>query len=348
MNKRPLLYVAASAALFGVSPPIAKVLVGEIPPVALAGLLYIGAFLGLFLFTIAGRALLHRENPEARLASRDVPWLAGAILTGGVLAPIALMMGLALTSGFAASLLVNLEGVMTAIIAVIVFREFAGSRLWLAMSLMTIAGVFLSWNPSQGTIDPLGPLLIVFAMFCWGIDNNLTRQISSKDPVRIAEVKGLIAGSTSLAIAVLLGSTIPTDASILFALLLGALSYGVSLVLFVKALDGLGSSRTAAFFSFGPFVGAVVSVLFLGDTMTGLIVLAAVLMFCGVLLVATERHAHTHRHEAMTHTHEHERDLHHEHEHPDGKDEPHVHEHVHPPIVHSHVHWPDREHRHEH
>ncbi len=348
MNKRPLLYVAASAAFFGISPPIAKVLVGEIPPVALAGLLYIGAFLGLFIFSIGARALLRRKNQEAPLTRQDAPWLAGAIITGGVLAPIALMMGLALTSGFAASLLVNLEGVMTAVIAVIVFREFAGPRLWLAMSLMTIAGVFLSWNPSQGTIDPLGPLLIVFAMFCWGIDNNLTRQISNKDPVKIAEVKGLIAGSTSLAIAVLLGSTITADASILFALLLGALSYGVSLVLFVKALDGLGSSRTAAFFSFGPFVGAVVSVLFLGDALTGLIVLAAVLMFFGVLLVATERHAHSHRHEAMTHTHDHERDLHHEHEHPDGEDGPHVHEHVHPPIVHSHVHWPDREHRHEH
>ncbi|HVO78342.1 MAG TPA: EamA family transporter [Methanomassiliicoccales archaeon] len=348
MNRKPLLYVALSAALFGISPPIAKVLVGETPPVALAGLLYIGAFLGLFMFTIGTRALLHRKNQEASLMRHDAPWLAGAIITGGILAPISLMMGLALTSGFAASLLVNLEGVMTAVIAVIAFREFAGPRLWLAMSLMTIAGVFLSWNPNQGTINPLGPLLIVFAMFCWGVDNNLTRQISSKDPVMIAEVKGLIAGSTSLAIAVLLGSTITVDASILFALLLGALSYGVSLVLFVKALDGLGSSRTAAFFSFGPFVGAVVSVLFLGDAMTGLIVLAAALMFFGVLLVATERHAHSHRHEAVTHTHEHERDLHHEHEHPDGKDGPHVHEHVHPPIVHSHVHWPDREHRHEH
>ncbi len=343
-----MLYVALSAALFGISPPIAKVLLGEIPPVALAGILYIGAFLGLFLFTVIGTSIFRRKRNDVPLARRDLPWLAGAILTGGLLAPIALMTGLSLTSGFAASLLVNLEGVMTAIIAVIVFSEFAGPRLWAAMVLMTVAGVFLSWDPNQGTIDPLGPLLIVFAMFCWGVDNNLTRQISNKDPVRIAEVKGLIAGCTSLAIAILLGASIPFDASILLALILGALSYGASLVLFVKALDGLGSSRTAAFFSFGPFVGAIVSVLLLGETLSVLIVVAAVLMFCGVLLLATEKHVHIRRHEAVTHTHEHQFDLHHDHAHLDGNYGPHVHEHTHQEIVHSHVHWPNNEHRHEH
>lgn len=341
IEARPLVYAILSTALFGISPPVAKVLLEDLDPVALAGLLYIGAFIGLTIVS-----LMRPSRPSAPLERKDAPWLAGAILAGGVLAPVALMIGLTMVSGLAGSLLTNLEGVATALIAVIVFREYAGRRLWFALAVMTLAGVLLSWDPSGGTIDPLGPLLIVLAMVCWGVDNNLTRQISGKDPVRIAQLKGLIAGSFSLSVAVLLGVRLSLTPPLLLALLLGALSYGISLVLFIKALEGLGSSRTGAFFSLGPFVGAVVAVLFLNDPLTPPLLAAAALMALGVYAIMAERHGHSHRHERMTHTHAHEHDMHHRHGH-DGEGA-HSHEHVHPEMVHSHVHWPDEHHRHEH
>lgn len=341
MKAKPLLYVIISTALFGISPPVAKVLLEDIDPVALAGLLYLGAFIGLTIVSV-----MRPSRSPAPLERKDLPWLAGAILAGGVLAPVALMYGLTMVSGLAGSLLTNLEGVATAIIAVLVFREYAGKRLWSALVLMTAAGVLLSWDPSGGTIEPMGPLLIVLAMICWGIDNNLTRHISGKDPVRIAQLKGLIAGSFSLSVALLLGVRLSLTPPLFIALLLGALSYGISLVLFIKALEGLGSSRTGAFFSLGPFVGAVVSVLLLGDSLTLPFLVAAALMAVGVYVLMAERHSHRHRHEAVTHMHAHEHDVHHCHGH-DGEGE-HVHEHRHEATVHSHVHWPDEHHRHEH
>ncbi len=349
MDKRPLFYVIISAALFGVSTPIAKLLVEDIPPVALAGLLYLGAFLGLFIYSIFRR--MHgsgRNEREPPLERRDLPWLAGAILAGGVIAPVALMYGLTLISGFASSLLLNLEGVATAIIAVIVFKEHAGKRVWIALLLMTLAGVSLSWDPSQGELNLAGPLLVVLAMICWGIDNNLTQHISNKDPTQIVQLKGIIAGTTSLSLALLLGLQIPLDASIVYALILGSLSYGLSLILFIKALEGLGSSRTGSFFSFGPFMGAVVSILLLGETITWPLIAATILMLFGVWMMITEHHGHMHRHEHIVHTHLHEQDMHHQHLHPDGQQGPHAHEHTHEPMTHSHVHWPDQHHRHEH
>lgn len=348
-SRTPFFYAMASAALFGVSTPLAKILVQDISPLALAGLLYLGAFVGLSFYIVLSRTTRGARRQKApSLKKEDLPWLAGAIITGGIFAPVALMTGLTLVTGFAASLLSNLEGVATAIIAVVVFKEFAGRRLWLALTLMTLAGVFLVWNPSQGAFELFGPLLVVFAMVCWGIDNNLTQHISSKDPVQTALLKGVVAGTVSLSLAALLGAKIPLDASILYALLLGAMSYGMSLAFFIKALEGIGSSRTAAFFSFGPFVGAIVSIPLLGENVTWAFLAAAALMLVGVLAMVSERHVHTHRHGAIEHEHLHESDQHHQHPHPEGQNEPHSHIHVHPPIVHSHVHWPDQHHRHGH
>ena len=349
MNKMPLVYVMLSAALFGVSPTIAKLLVTDVPPIALAGFLYLGAFIGLFLFTTIKKVTSMKAQPKAPpLEKKDLPWLAGAIFAGGVVAPIALMTGLAMMSGYATSLLLNLEGVATAIIAVLVFNEYAGRRLWIALLFMTVAGVLLAWSPDQDTIDLAGLLLIVLAMVCWGMDNNLTQHISNKDPSQITQVKGIIAGTTSLSLAVLLGLQIPLDTTILFALILGAFSYGLSLVLFIKALEGMGSSRTGAFFSFGPFIGAVASILILGESITWLMLAAAALMIVGLWMILTERHGHLHRHEGMTHTHSHEIDPHHQHTHPEGQEGQHSHEHAHEEMVHSHVHWPDQQHRHDH
>jgi drug/metabolite transporter (DMT)-like permease len=348
MDKKPIFYVIASAALFGISPPIAKLLVHDMPPVALAGLLYLGAFAGLFLFTLFMKVTSSKVVAKASpLEKKDIPWLVGAIIAGGIAAPIALMTGLTLVSGFTTSLLLNLEGVATAIIAVLVFKEYAGKRLWIALLFMTLAGVFLTWNPNQGSIDLTGTLFVVLAMVCWGVDNNLTQHISNKDPTQIAQLKGIIAGAISLGLAFLLGMQIPIDVTILFALILGSLSYGLSLVFFIKALEGLGSSRTGAFFSFGPFVGAVVSILILGETVTLPLATASILMVLGVWMMLTERHSHLHRHERITHTHEIEPDMHHRGLN-EGEQVGYSPEHTHDAMVHSHVHWPDQHHRHDH
>ncbi|MBU4189729.1 MAG: DMT family transporter [Candidatus Thermoplasmatota archaeon] len=342
-----MVFIIISASLFGISTPLAKILVKDISPVALAGFLYLGAFAGLSLYS----AVIKTESDKkaVSLERKDFPWLAGAILTGGIIGPISMMMGLRLVSGFSASLLLNLEGIATAIIAVFFFKENAGKRLWLALICMIIAGIFLTWDPTQGRFNIVGPLFIIFAMVCWGIDNNLTRSISDKDPVQISKIKGFVAGTISLSLALFLGIRISLDFTIAFALLLGSFSYGISLVFFIKALEGLGSSRTGAFFSFAPFIGAIASLIILREWIGWVMFPAAGLMLIGVWLICSEKHLHTHLHKTVIHTHLHNhRDMHHLHEHSGAFHEPHTHEHTHIELSHIHVHWPDTHHRHEH
>ena len=350
LEENPLILIIISASLFGISPPLAKLLVEDMPPVALAGLLYLGAFIGLSLYSVGRRdRTTDPEKKAARLERKDLPWLAGAVVTGGIMGPISMMMGLTLVSGFSASLLLNLEGLATAMIAVFFFKENAGKRLWLALACMTIAGVFLAWDPGQSEFSIAGPLLIIFAMVCWGIDNNLTRNISDKDPVQITRIKGFVAGTISLSLALILGMKIPLDLTIALALLLGAFSYGISLVFFIKALERLGSSRTGAFFSLAPFIGAIASLIILREWIGWVMFPAAGLMIMGAWLIGTEKHLHLHPHTTMTHTHSHNHsDMHHLHEHSGAFDEPHTHEHTHTELVHAHVHWPDTHHRHRH
>ncbi len=350
VNKNPLTFVIISAFLFGISPPLAKLFVKDIPPVALAGFLYLGAFAGLTLYAFGRKKRTADEDKSvAILEGKDIPWLVGAVLTGGIIGPICLMIGLTLTSGFSASLLINLEGVATAVIAIALFRENAGKKLWLALICMTIAGVFLTWNTAQNKFNVVGPLLIVLAMACWGIDNNLTRHISDKDPIRITQIKGLFAGTISLLLALILGAKIPLNFTIVYALLLGAFSYGISLVFFIKALKGLGSARTGVFFSFAPFIGALVSLIILREWIGWVMIPAAGLMIIGVWLISSEKHAHVHLHGAVTHTHSHVHDdMHHQHSHDGPIKEPHTHEHTHLELEHAHVHWPDTFHRHDH
>ncbi len=349
MDKTPLLYILISASLFGLSAPLAKILVEDIEPIVLAGLLYLGAFLGLSLLTLARNITGWSEEKTRSLERSDIPWLAGAIVTGGVLGPITLMMGLKLISGFVTSLLLNLEGLATGLIAVLFFKEDPGKRIWLALVAMTIAGILLNWNPQQGSFNVIGPLLIVFAMICWGIDNNLTRNISQKNPIHIAAIKGIVAGSASISIAIVLGNNIDMSISIIFALIVGAFSYGVSLVLFIKALEGLGSFRTGMFFSIGPFIGAVASLLLFNDQIELVMIPAVILMVAGVYFVITEKHSHEHDHAELHHSHYHtHNDSHHNHEHDEDIKGGHIHDHSHEDLYHSHLHWPDSHHRHDH
>jgi drug/metabolite transporter (DMT)-like permease len=337
----------AAAALFGASTPFAKALVGQTSPVLLAGLLYLGSGIGL----TAARLIRDRGWRRAGLSRQEWPWLLGAIGFGGVVGPVLLMLGLVRTAATTASLLLNLEAVLTAVIAWVVFRENADRRIVLGMALIVAGGVALSWPTGQLTLrGSSGALLIALACACWAIDNNLTRKVSASDAMFIAGLKGWVAGIVNVCVAFGLGVTLPPDLVIPQALLVGLLGYGASLVLFVLALRGLGSARTGAYFSTAPFIGAAVAILAFGEPTSTPFWIAAVFMAGGVWLHLTERHEHAHTHEATAHTHRHVHDEHHQHAHdfPWDDREPHTHPHVHERLTHSHPHYPDVHHRHDH
>lgn len=337
----------AAAALFGTSTPFAKLLLGELSPVVLAGLLYLGSGLGLALFKL-GRGIDERPR-EAPLAARDWGWLAGAILAGGVVAPVLLLWGLAGSGAAETSLLLNFEGVMTTLVAAALFREAVGARVWLAALVMLAGGLVLAYDPTAPLAFSPQSLAIVGACLCWAVDNNLTRKVSGADPVTTAISKGLTAGSFNLALELALGGKFPAIAAAAGALALGFLSYGVSLVLFILALRHLGSARTAAHFSTAPFIGAAIAVPLLGESITPGLLAATVLMAAATWIVLTESHAHEHVHERLVHAHRHVHDEHHQHSHcGDEGPEPHAHWHEHPPMTHTHPHLPDLHHRHKH
>jgi drug/metabolite transporter (DMT)-like permease len=302
----PAIAAALGAAvLFGASTPVAKALVADVHPVVLAALLYLGSGLGL----LALRAPAWLRPGGTGLALRDWPWLAGAIALGGVLAPVALMLGLVRTSGASASLLLNLEAVLTALIAWVVFRENADRRIVLGMALIVAGGVALAWpTDASGAHDAIGVALVGAACLCWAIDNNLTRKVSGGDATFIAGAKGLVAGGVNLAIGLAIGGYLPAPAPAAAALAVGLLGYGVSLVLFVVALRGLGTARTGAYFSTAPFIGAAVAIGVFAEPTSPAFWLAAALMGAGVWLHLTERHAHDHTHEPLEHVHPHVHD----------------------------------------
>ena len=338
-----------AAVLFGVSTPLAKALLGDLAPQVLAGLLYLGSGMGLGPFWLARRRR-GGAAVEAWIVQRDLPWLAGAIAFGGVLAPVLLMAGLSRTPASTASLLLNLEAVFTAFRAWVAFRENVDRRILLGMAAIVAGGVLLSWPGKVAVSNILGPLLIGAACLGWAIDNNLTQRVSAGDPVQIAGAKGLIAGIVNLALGLVLGGTVVVGPRIAAALAVGLVGYGVSLALYVLAMRDLGTARTGAYFGLAPFVGAAVSLLLFREAVTGRLLAAAAAMALGLWLHLSERHEHEHVHKPMRHTHRHLHDEHHQHEHGPGDppDEPHTHEHPHAHLVHRHPHYPDIHHRHSH
>lgn len=336
-----------AALLFGASTPLAKQLLRDLSPILLAGLLYLGSGIGLGLIRLAR----DRGWRTPSMSRREWMWLLIAIGLGGVLGPLALMLGLARTQASTASLLLNLEAVLTALLAWIVFRENAGRRVVLGMALIVAGAVLLSWpGSSQNAGLGWGALLISIACLCWALDNNFTRKVSASDALFLAGIKGTVAGVVNTGIAFLLGAHSLTAAAIGEAMVVGLLGYGISLVLFVLALRGLGSARTGAYFSTAPFMGAAIAILAFDDHTSLMFWLAAGLMGAGVWLHLTERHEHMHTHAAITHTHRHVHDAHHQHVHDfdwDGR-EPHTHPHTHEPLTHSHPHYPDIHHQHRH
>ena len=339
----------ASAALFGASTPLAKLLLGAVSPWMLAGLLYLGAGLGLALVRLV-RAAGKGAPQEAPLRRADLPWLAAVILTGGIAGPVLLMIGLAGIEAPAASLLLNLESVFTLMIAWFVFRENLDRRIALGAAAIMLGALLLSSPSFTAPRLGLAALAIAGACLAWAIDNNLTRKLSNADPLDVAMAKGLAAGSVNLALAAAWGGAWPEPATLLAAGLVGFFGYGVSLALFVLGLRHLGAARTSAYFATAPFIGAVLGFAIFGGPITLAFIAAAVLMAFGLIVHLAEQHSHEHVHEPMVHEHRHRHDPHHRHTHAPGDPpgEPHSHVHTHARLVHRHPHYPDLHHGHPH
>lgn len=351
MNHHAVILALLSAALFGVSTPAAKALLGSIDPMILAGLLYCGAGIGVAILRRVARPLLvSAQAKETPLARSDVPWLAGAIVAGGVIGPILLMFGLSRTEASTASLLLTLEGVATALLAWFVFHENFDRRIAIGMACLVAGAVVLSWTGQPTLSGLIGPLAIVGACVAWGVDNNLTRKVSLADPLQIVELKGLIAGPFSLTLGLLAGGRFPDVTPSMIAGFVGFIGYGVSLVLFVLGLRHLGTARTGAYFSTAPFLGTLAAVMFLHEPVTMQLLAAGGLMGLGVWLHLTETHEHEHVHEPIEHAHLHTHDAHHQHQHgaDDPLGEPHAHLHRHERLQHKHSHVPDMHHTHRH
>ena len=352
MSIRSAAPALAAALLFGASTPLAKLLLGNMPPLLLAGLLYLGSGLGLSVVLAVRRlrsAPGQTHDGAMRIPRRELPWLLGAIVFGGVLAPALLMLGLTQTSGGSASLLLNVEGVLTALLAWLVFKENADRHIVLGMAAIVAGGALLSWEPGAATFST-GAMFIVGACLCWAIDNNLTRKVSTNDAMLVACLKGLLAGACNTALALASGASLPALASVGASVVVGFFGYGLSLTLFVVGLRTLGTARTGAYCSVAPLFGVIISLAIWPDVPGEMFWLAAALMALGVWLHVRERHEHEHTHAPLQHAHRHRHDEHHRHPHDfdwDG-DEPHAHPHRHHPLTHRHAHYPDVHHRHGH
>ncbi|MEZ4671965.1 MAG: DMT family transporter [Anaerolineae bacterium] len=347
----PMMAALLAAALFGASAPLAKLLLGEVSPVSLAALLYLGSGIGVLVFRTVLRTNRAAVAGEARIVRADWGWLFGAVVAGGFAAPILLLFSLQNTPAATASLLLNFESVATAAIAFVVFRESISQRALWATACVTLASILLSWNTTGQWGFSLGALGIVGACVLWGIDNNLTRNISAKDPQIIVLVKGFGAGSVSLLLALVVGETLPALPVVLGALLLGSLSYGLSIALFIRAMRELGAARTSALFGTAPLAGVALSFVLFREPLNGLFAAALPLMVIAMLLFLTERHSHHHTHQAIMHEHRHRHDDgHHNHDHPGmvSRSLTHSHVHTHEALEHDHPHLPDIHHRHAH
>lgn len=343
--------VLLGALAFAASVPAAKLLLRGFEPLTLSGGLYVSA--GLFCAALLGFETLRGTSAPARLRGREWVWLGAAVATGGMLGPVALFHGLRATSGFVAGLLLNFEAVFTVALGAILSRERVGRRGGGGIVLI-LAGAFLLSGlgaSTGGATRSLGPLLIVAACLCWGLDNNFTQRISLRDARQIVAVKGLVGGAATLALAASAGQLSGGSAGGLAALLVvGAISYGLSIVLFIRGLRELGVMHTGALFALAPGFASLLSWLVLREPVPPAAILSLLAMTGGALLLSTDRHEHTHTHEALEHAHAHEHDEHHQHAHrpEDLVAEPHAHPHRHEPVTHGHPHTHDAHHRHPH
>lgn len=332
-----------AALLFGISTPIAKLLLPGSGPFMMAGLLYVGSGLGLLAVQP-----LRPQRREAPLRRSDAIPLAAVVLAGGVAGPALLMHGLGRLPGSSASLLLNLEAPFTIALAVFAFRESLERAELVAAATVVLGAAVLSLQGPLEDVQVLGVLAVAAACFAWAIDNNLSQRLTLHDPVAIVRVKSLVAGVVNVALALAVGERLPRGAAWGGALATGFLGYGVSIVLHLRAMRDIGAARQAAFFATAPFAGALASVPLLGERLSARSIAAASMMAIGVVIMLRVRHSHGHVHGPLEHEHAHEHDEHHQHLHPAQVTEPHSHTHVHAVLTHDHPHLPDAHHRHRH
>lgn len=345
-SKLPIFFAVLAAACYGVSAPISKFLLTELPPAFMAALLYLGAGMGM-LFVNAFRKRKSGMQKEARITKNELPYVIAMILLD-IAAPIALMLGLSMTTPANASLLNNFEIVATSLIAMLIFKEAVGKRLWIAIAFITVSCILLSFEDISSLSFSFGSVLVLIACICWGFENNCTRMLSLKDPLQIVVVKGFGSGIGALVISIALQKYFLKPLFILFALLLGFFSYGLSIYFYILAQRDLGAARTSAYYAVAPFIGVGLSFIFYGQPLTASFFVALILMILGAYFAAIEKHSHIHKHEILEHEHRHTHgDGHHNHLH-DYPVTEHSHLHKHEQIVHEHPHMPDMHHEHSH
>lgn len=344
----PATNALLAAFLFGANAPLAKLALSEIHPVMMAAFLYLGSGLGLIIMWGIKRGFGNNDVTEAFLKVGDLKWMAGAILAGGVAAPILLMAGLASTPASTVSLLLAFEVVATIVLAYTIFREHIGQRVWIATGIITAGTIVLSFTPGAVLTISAGALGVIAACFLWGLDNNLTRVVSLRDPLTISLTKGLVAGTVSFCIAVGIHAPIPGIPLAVTVMALGFVTYGLSIFFFVRSLRTLGVARTGAYFSSAPFIGALLSILIFHELPDAAFFIALPIMATGLVLLAGEEHVHRHTHPVLHHEHRHRHDDgHHLHDHTGDVQKEHSHLHTHEDMEHAHPHLPDIHHRHE-
>ena len=346
-NSKAISYAVVAALLYGISAPASKVLVVEIPPTMMAALLYLGAGIGMFIVNLI-RAMSKKERIEARMTKRELPFVIGMIALD-IVAPIFLMIGLTLTTSSNVSLLNNFEIVATAIIALFIFKESIGRRMWIAILLITLSSMMLSISDIRNLSLSVGSIFVLLASVSWGFENNCTRMLSLKDPLQIVVVKGFGSGIGALIITVFARELRFNFLYISLTLLLGFVAYGLSIYLYIRAQRELGAARTSAYYAAAPFIGVFVSWILLKEPLTPTFSMALVVMLVGTYFAVTENHGHKHLHVQTTHEHKHNHhDGHHNHVHENEVAGEHSHEHSHEQQEHEHAHLPDMHHRHEH
>lgn len=344
---KPISMALLAAVLYGISAPFSKMLLKQLSPYMMASLLYLGAGMGMLIINTA-KKIFSSEKAEASITKKELKYVVFMILLD-IVAPILFMLGLRLSASSSASLLNNFEIVATSLIALMVFKEAVGRRMWIAIALITIASIVLSVNDFSSFNLSLGSIFILLACVTWGFENNCTRMLSLKDPIQIVIIKGLGSGVGALIIALILNMVSFNLNYMLFALLLGFLAYGLSIFFYIKAQRDLGAARTSAFYAAAPFIGVIISWLILRESISLSFFIALAIMLIGTYFAISERHLHMHIHKKTTHEHTHSHDdMHHTHSHEGSVQGKHSHEHTHDSVEHKHPHTPDTHHRHSH
>lgn len=342
-----ILYAILAAALFGMSAPLSKLLLAEISPLMLASLVYLGAGMGMLIIDLI-RRVLNAKPIEARLEKKELPYILAMIILD-ILAPISLMIGLTMTSAANAALLNNFEIVATSLIALIIFREAVGKRLWVALTLITLASVLLSTQDISNLSFSLGSIFVLLSCVFWGLENNCTRKLSIKDPLQVVILKGIGSGTGALIVAAIANELSLSTLFIIPALLLGFFAYGLSIFFYVKAQRTLGAARTSAYYAVAPFIGVILSFIFFNEAISLSFIFAILIMIVGTYFAVSEDHEHDHTHIEISHEHRHHHeDSHHNHHHETQAEKEHAHSHVHEKMLHKHAHTPDIHHHHIH